>query len=116
MTPVKILPLLALLIVSPAVESARSEDDQGPAAVRQVAYFSVVTSVQVVTATFVITTKSICASLVNVTGACQRRRRGVVDRPVILSFDDDDDQLDILRPSSPVQRYATDCHQQHRVA
>lgn len=46
------------------------------------------------------TKKSLCANLVDVTGACQRRKRGM-DKPIILSFDNDD--IDLYHPS-PVQQ------------
>ena len=45
---------------------------------------------------------SLCASLLNVTGACRRRKRGI-DKPIVLSFDEDD-QIDIYKPSE-VQEY-----------
>lgn len=36
--------------------------------------------------------KFVCAKLVNVTGACRRRRGFPIDEPIILSFDDELDQ------------------------
>jgi len=36
----------------------------------------------------------ICAKLVNVTGACRRRRGQWVDEPIVMSFDDNMDMLD----------------------
>ncbi len=45
------------------------------------------------------TTQSVCASLTNVTGSCRRRRRGAAeDKPIVLSFDEEDD-IDIFKPS-----------------
>ncbi|KAI9563611.1 hypothetical protein GHT06_011075 [Daphnia sinensis] len=58
------------------------------------------TTVQIVTATVEVTKQSLCASLVDVTGSCQRRKRGT-DKPVILSFDNED--IDLYHPS-PVQQ------------
>ncbi|KAK4026738.1 Uncharacterized protein APZ42_017395 [Daphnia magna] len=58
------------------------------------------TTVQLVTVTVDETKKSLCANLVDVTGACQRRKRGM-DKPIILSFDNDD--IDLYHPS-PVQQ------------
>ena len=69
---------------------------------RHLAVLSLATSVKIVTATVTLTSKSICVSLINVTGACQRRRRGIEEKPIILSFDEDDD-IDFYNPSS-VQR------------
>lgn len=49
---------------------------------------------------------SICVKLVNVTGACQTRRGGQVEQPVILTFDENDDmdkQIDDFMDFSPTK-------------
>ena len=44
--------------------------------------------------------KFVCVKLVNVTGVCRRRRGFLIDDPVILSFDEEIDELidDVLHP------------------
>lgn len=52
-----------------------------------------VTVTTAVTITSGTKTSVTCAKLVNVTGACSRRRRGMLkEEPVIISFNDDIDQ------------------------
>jgi len=59
------------------------------------------TTIQIITTTKTSTKSSLCASLLNVTGACRRRRRGV-DKPIVLSFDEED-QIDLYKPSEVQQ-------------
>ena len=43
------------------------------------------------------TSTAVCVKLVNVTGACLRRRGAWVEEPIVLTFDDElEDQVDIL--------------------
>ena len=49
----------------------------------------------------------ICAKLVNVTGACRRRRGQWVDEPIVMSFDDNMDMLDSAFSPSKTYRLAT---------
>ena len=51
--------------------------------------------------TKIITKTSLCASLLNVTGACRRRRRGE-DKPIVLSFDEEDD-INLYKPTQVQQ-------------
>jgi hypothetical protein len=59
------------------------------------------------TTTLIVTssTVSVCAQLVNVTGACRRRKGLLVDEPLVLSFDDEiDDAVDVaFSPSRPIE-------------
>ena len=44
-----------------------------------------------------------CAKLVNITGACRRRRGKWIEEPIIMSFDEGMDDLDqLLSPSAPL--------------
>ncbi|XP_046654670.1 uncharacterized protein LOC124348492 [Daphnia pulicaria] len=63
--------------------------------VKAVAVTSVVTST--VTTTVTSTNKQVCCQLVNVTGACRRRRNfEFIDKPEILTFDEDiEDDVDV---------------------
>ena len=56
--------------------------------------FSTRTQTSTETSTITSSTIGLCAQLVNVTGACRRRRGVWVEDPIILSFDDDMDEID----------------------
>ena len=56
--------------------------------------FSTRTETSTETSTITSSTVGLCAQLVNVTGACRRRRGVWVEDPIILSFDDDMDEID----------------------
>lgn len=68
---------------------------------RLIAIQMTTTTIQIVTTTKTSTKTSLCASLLNVTGACRRRRRGV-DKPIVLSFDEED-KIDLYKPSEVQQ-------------
>ncbi|EFX76444.1 hypothetical protein DAPPUDRAFT_107009 [Daphnia pulex] len=51
------------------------------------------TSTSTLKSTVTVTSKFVCAKLVNVTGLCRRRRGLLIDEPVILSFDDQLDEF-----------------------
>ena len=60
-------------------------------------------STQTVTETTVtvFNTRTICVVYMNASVLCRRRRQFWVDHPIILSFDDDDDDLDqLLQPQA----------------
>ena len=57
------------------------------------------------TTTATIRTSTVCAKLVNVTAACRRRKGFLIDEPIILTFDDDMDDLDDLLKSTEPLRY-----------
>ena len=79
-------------------------DAQNGVTARLFGSISSITKVDVVTATVTLTVQQPCAQLVNATSAC-RRKRGVDQRPLILSLDDDDDDNDdILFNPSPVNK------------
>lgn len=55
------------------------------------------TSTSVETVTLTDTVRLMCAKLVNVTGACVRRRGVWLEEPIVLTFNDDmDDVVDVL--------------------
>jgi hypothetical protein len=56
--------------------------------------FSTRTQTSTETSTITLSTIGLCAQLVNVTGACRRRRGVWIEDPIILSFDDDMDDID----------------------
>ena len=58
-----------------------------------------VTQVTTTTETVVVTRafpSTLCAKLVNVTGSCATLRGGVMEQPVVLTFEDDMDEADEL--------------------
>lgn len=68
------------------------------------ATFSTVTATSTLTDTVTSSTIGLCASLVNVTGACRLRRGLWVEDPIVLTFDDDMDAIDgALLPSSTLR-------------
>lgn len=61
------------------------------------------TSTQSYTVTRIEAMTMVCAKLINVTGACKRRRGSWVEEPIVLSFDEHSDEAaDLLY--SPVVR------------
>lgn len=63
-----------------------------------------VTITHLVSVTMHATSSLVCVKLVNVTGACLRRRGVWVEEPIVLTFDDEmEDQVDMLY--TPVLRY-----------
>jgi len=84
--------------------SQKAASEEIPTARQLLAWQLTTTTIQIVTTTKTLTKTSLCASLLNVTGACRRRRRGE-DKPVVLSFDDEDN-IDLYKPS-PVQAIET---------
>ena len=60
-----------------------------------------ITEFRTVTETFTTSTSSVCGKLVNVTGACRRRRGMWQDEPVVLIFDEGLDYVDeMLSPTA----------------
>jgi len=61
------------------------------------------TSTKTVTVTS--STAVVCAKLVNVTGACRRRKNLWMDEPQVLTFDDElDDAVDVaFSPTRPIE-------------
>lgn len=56
------------------------------------------------TTTATVRTSTVCAKLVNVTAACRRRKGLLIDEPIILTFDEDMEELDdLLKPTEPLQ-------------
>jgi len=56
------------------------------------------------TTTATVRTTTMCAKLVNVTAACHRRRGFLIDEPIILTFDEDMEELDdLLKPTESLR-------------
>ena len=63
-----------------------------------------ITRTHLVSVTLHAISTGVCVKLVNVTGACLRRRGVWIEEPIVLTFDDEiEDQVDMLY--TPVLRY-----------
>ena len=93
-----------VLAVDYQQREADNEAQQIQPTARFFAFQMTKTTVTVVTVTSTKTTTSLCASLAAGVTAC-RRRRSAVEKPLILSFDEDE-KIDLFNPS-PVQPLET---------
>ena len=75
------------------------EDSGSNADSRQLTVY--ITSAATVTQT--IEMSELCAKLVNISGACRRRRGRWLEEPIVMSFDDNMDVIDQLLVPRPVQ-------------
>ena len=64
--------------------------------VRRGRQVNIISIISTTTTTTTVSTSTICAKLVNVTGACVRVRNTWVNEPIVLSFDEDVDEIDKL--------------------
>ena len=56
------------------------------------------------TITTTVSTATACAKLVNVTGACRRRKGHLIDEPIVLTFDEDMEEIDdLFKPTNPLR-------------
>jgi hypothetical protein len=63
-----------------------------------------VTEFRTITQTITTSTSSVCGKLVNVTGACRRRRGMWQDEPVVMTFDEGLDFVDeMLSPTATLK-------------
>ena len=87
---------LSLLLAKSAYSSTES-DSSLEGSEREIVEARRLTSTSTIRVTSHSTSTSVCVKLVNVTGACLRRRGAWVEEPIVLTFDDElEDQVDIL--------------------
>ena len=60
-----------------------------------------ITEFRTVTETITTSTSSVCGKLVNVTGACRRRRGVWLDEPIVMIFDEGLDYVDEMLSPTP---------------